>query len=474
MEHLVNKLKFDVVCPDEEMAFGIRQNFAQTFQLQIAEVIEKVGNKYTSLNEYIRIDKLEVDMGALSQYNLDHDFEKLFFYQFEKEIKQKLSALHPEERKLSTQRSAVELVTYFLKNGLLPWWADEATTDFNEICEQVFSHSPEQLKKYLLAEKTNKNLWLRISFQLNKKLKQIIVDQLYPLSEAVVIMNEMAEKLISEIKLTNDVLSETIAIQLEAQVAQINDIVIANAPGLFTIAGNTVEIKNVFINELKHIFSLLPVQMELINLALSKVQNDFKKTPVIISGDKKKSTSFQQEEAQPEKTNDDDPGIEKIVVRHAGIILIAPFFKPFFTKLGLLKENKWVSGEAQVKAVYLLKYLSNGLQPVFEYELVLEKLLCGIPLSQPLPASPELAVEDTEEATSLLLSVIEHWKILKNTSIEGLRESFLKRDGIITAKEHHWLLQIERKTMDVLLDSIPWGIATISLAWNDYIIYTEW
>ena len=152
MEHLVNKLKFDVVCPDEEMAFGIRQNFAQTFQLQIAEVIEKVGDKYTSLNEYIRIDKLEVDMGALSQYNLAHDFEKLFFYQFEKEIKQKLSALHPEERKLSTQRSAVELVTYFLKNGLLPWWADEATTDFNEICEQVFSHSPEQLKKYLLAD----------------------------------------------------------------------------------------------------------------------------------------------------------------------------------------------------------------------------------------------------------------------------------------------------------------------------------
>jgi hypothetical protein len=74
----------------------------------------------------------------------------------------------------------------------------------------------------------------------------------------------------------------------------------------------------------------------------------------------------------------------------------------------------------------------------------------------------------------LLQSVLEHWKALRNTSLTGLRETFFKRDGLITRKENDWLLQVERKTLDVLLDSMPWGYSAVSLPWNDYIIYTEW
>ena len=70
--------------------------------------------------------------------------------------------------------------------------------------------------------------------------------------------------------------------------------------------------------------------------------------------------------------------------------------------------------------------------------------------------------------------MITHWSALKNTSIDGLREGFLKRDGLITKKENGWLLQVERKTMDVLLENIPWGYSTISLMWNDYLLTVEW
>jgi len=93
---------------------------------------------------------------------------------------------------------------------------------------------------------------------------------------------------------------------------------------------------------------------------------------------------------------------------------------------------------------------------------------------EPIDSEIVLTQKEMDEADLLLQSVIEHWKALKNTSITGLRESFLKRDGIITPKENGWLLQIERKTLDVLLDKIPWGFSTISLPWNRYIIFTEW
>ena len=74
----------------------------------------------------------------------------------------------------------------------------------------------------------------------------------------------------------------------------------------------------------------------------------------------------------------------------------------------------------------------------------------------------------------MLQAVITHWKILKHTSISGLRESFLKRDGILRKKETGWLLQVERKTLDVLLDSIPWGFSTVLLPWNPQPLFVEW
>jgi hypothetical protein len=121
-----------------------------------------------------------------------------------------------------------------------------------------------------------------------------------------------------------------------------------------------------------------------------------------------------------------------------------------------------------------LKYLSVGTKQYYEYQLVLEKLICGIPLNQPLETIPVLEQKEMDEAESLLQSAIEHWKKLGNTSVNGLRESFLKRDGIISPKENNWLMRVERKTLDVLVDSIPWGFSTVSLPWNRYIIFTEW
>jgi hypothetical protein len=86
----------------------------------------------------------------------------------------------------------------------------------------------------------------------------------------------------------------------------------------------------------------------------------------------------------------------------------------------------------------------------------------------------ELSEYETNEALVLLNAVIEHWKALRNTTPNGLRENFFKRDGILMKKEEGWLLQVERKTQDVLLDNIPWGYSTLILPWNPYLIHVEW
>ena len=58
-------------------------------------------------------------------------------------------------------------------------------------------------------------------------------------------------------------------------------------------------------------------------------------------------------EAAAGKSQEDEP--EKLFIKTAGIVLLAPFFLPFFTELGLLQANQWINKAASYRAVHLLK-----------------------------------------------------------------------------------------------------------------------
>jgi len=118
--------------------------------------------------------------------------------------------------------------------------------------------------------------------------------------------------------------------------------------------------------------------------------------------------------------------------------------------------------------------LATGQQNSPEYSLVFEKILCGLDINVPLEKEAPLSELEKEESEELLKSIISNWTRIKNTSVNGLRETFLKRDGILTKRENGWLLQVERRTPDVLLDAIPWSFSTLHFSWANYIIVTEW
>ncbi|NEO28529.1 MAG: hypothetical protein F6K03_17040, partial [Kamptonema sp. SIO4C4] len=78
------------------------------------------------------------------------------------------------------------------------------------------------------------------------------------------------------------------------------------------------------------------------------------------------------------------------------------------------------------------------------------------------------------ECEQLLSAVIHNWSSLKNTSIAGFRKAFLQREGVLKPWYGSWLLQVERKSYDVLLARIPWGIQTIKLPWMNAVLSVEW
>lgn len=165
---------------------------------------------------------------------------------------------------------------------------------------------------------------------------------------------------------------------------------------------------------------------------------------------------------------------DKIHVQNAGVILMHPFLAVFFNRLQMTEKGKWVSEEAQLRAVHLLHHLADGKWEHEEPLLPLSKLLCGLKQEQPVPLQIEAAEEETAMIESLFAGVFQQWEKMKNSSVDGFRQSFLQRNGILCYKGDHWSLRVEQKGYDLLLQTLPWGISTIRLPWMGEMLYVEW
>ena len=109
-----------------------------------------------------------------------------------------------------------------------------------------------------------------------------------------------------------------------------------------------------------------------------------------------------------------------------------------------------------------------------EFLLVLNKILCGIKTGVPILPSIDISEQEIELSESLLTGVIGNWPALKNSTISGLRESFLQRDAHLQLKNDAWQLLVEAKPFDMLLDEIPWNYKTIKLPWMKNLISVDW
>jgi hypothetical protein len=187
-------------------------------------------------------------------------------------------------------------------------------------------------------------------------------------------------------------------------------------------------------------------------------------TKNIVSGQPAPNTSESASEHPDERRG--------LYVENAGLVLLHPFLPQFFRALQIAGEYELLRpGEA----LRLLHFLATGSEDAPEYDLVLPKILCGLSPASLAGESAPLSGEEREESSALLSAVIHHWDALKNTGIDALRESFLKRNGKLTRwHDGGWLLQVESNSFDILLDQLPWGFSMIRLPWMAQMLHVEW
>jgi hypothetical protein len=168
------------------------------------------------------------------------------------------------------------------------------------------------------------------------------------------------------------------------------------------------------------------------------------------------------------------PGPDTIYVNNAGLVLLFPFLTTAFQRLGWVHAGQFISQDAQVRAVHFLQYTVNGKEAHPEHELALNKVLCNLPLEEPVPAELTLKDEEKQLSHELLKVVLQQWERMSNSSIEGFQAAFLSRQGALWETEEAWYLRVEQRGYDVILQTLPWGLGMARTSWMNKTLYTEW
>ncbi len=168
---------------------------------------------------------------------------------------------------------------------------------------------------------------------------------------------------------------------------------------------------------------------------------------------------------------------ELLMVGNAGLVLTGPFLPRLWRRLGLLdaEGQAFAAPAAARRAALLLQLLASGADgDCPEHLLPLCKLLCGLPLAEPLPRRLDADSQEREAIEGLLQALIRHWAALGRTSVPGFRSSFLMRQGALRQRDEDWQLQVQSRSYDLLLDRLPWAYKTLKLPWMGEVLHVEW
>jgi hypothetical protein len=488
--HIIAKQTLDVdMFATESEAWALQQALPQLLAGEVSIAIEKVLNRYSKLGEHIKLDYLEINLGELSLVGLEHDLAQQVEYCLERALREKISSLATSNMISSEyqnealgmtvqtqQQSLFAAFIYFLSTGRLPWSFKLAE---NKSLEQMLLEAgqtflPNQnIHVEIKALLNNESVCQRLIYQFSNTFLLRLLVVLLPNSELIIIkvyalLQQLQIATPDKMKLSRHFWLIVLRAVPSREVLTFETLLQAIAAQLITndhfrsLSKHTIDLMTVVFNQ--YDIALKPFEPVTINTEVKSESTATANPKTLMEYSLAKSLEKMDEQSQ--EVN------EAIYIDVAGLVLLHPFLPQFFKTLNIIVDDEIVQ---PARAVCLLHYLCTGQTNPAEHALVLAKIVCGIALSYPVAMDFEPTTEEVNQTESLLNAVISHWHVLQSTSIDGLRGTFLIRNGKLTLKQDSsWQLKVESKGFDILMDSLPWSISMIQLPWMRHMLFVEW
>lgn len=515
--HLIHTQIIEAEFRDKHSALEGQKLLQERYNSVLIPVLEQVLDEYDPISKSLRIDKLELDLGRLPA-DLPKDLirdrlrdaleDQLRKFYVEQGFHFSPSSKTPHTKSSNSTSEAInstnwELLEYFLNFGRFPWWA--STTDSSSVSKllnSVFTNQKSLLHSWLDKKVLTYTMARRMATILSEKQFESIIRPIFPASFQQVGNLEIILKQLTLLGKTelHYRLNSLVLYSLFGKNSEFSTYLERGLNLIFTPDPKLAHEASLFICELAFILNQdrlengKSLQMDPKNLTIlrkdpklaSALQgNEFWKAIVKeLQGLKDPNLSTFPELVKKlehnERTEQNDllnkaPELdETIIVTNAGLVLTAAFLPRFFENLGLVKSGKFISDQAQSKAVFLLQAMLGSDDTFDESDLTLNKLLCGLLPAAALEPIPKISKSKRQEIDLLLESMSTQWTALKSSSGKMIAEGFFRREGSLRKVSNGYQLQIQRLPFDLLLDRLPWTIGMIKLPWMDELLMVEW
>ena len=170
----------------------------------------------------------------------------------------------------------------------------------------------------------------------------------------------------------------------------------------------------------------------------------------------------------------------------AGLVLFHPYLPVLFDRLGVAAETRARTGGRPVPSIVqdhlprahaalaALAARPTPEAPDLRPLCALEKTLLGLDPGAPSPSEAALSDAEIEMIEALLRAVVVNWTKLGQTSPDGLRATFVRRDGLLRRGDAGPVLTVAPGPFDVLLDGLPWPLSLIRLPWMEKPLTVRW
>ena len=499
MQHIVKKQVIDLCMEMHPDIFKTQQRVSTQFYELVVPLMEMAFNRVSKEEEVISIDQVEIDLGHLTPECVEQGqwIEAVYSKLIEKMewlIAQGLATKSP----LSKPRAynIFQQWFFYMRNGYLPWNALEINESWYENVLQTLASdydAVEFLRKEILE---NSRVLRRIILQHSEKFLVALTEILTAESQATI------PGAISEIQAIVKISGSSIFLPEDSPPVMTGEnnlsshlwqmiLTLVARPELHWSSGKIVHtiLESWIRNEssLRKIRDGLPGMLSFTETFLQEIEIKLKASPAAVYPEPEITAENLLERITDKPSAKEDPhsgedqsGFNKtldeegIFLSNAGLVLLHPFLSSFFNRLGLLEDGRFIDPASQHKALHLLHYLATGKKEAAEFELQMAKILCAFPSSGVTEMSVELNAAEIGEAGDLLSACIQQWEVLKNTSPTGLQESFLQRNGKLFSKNGRVQLEVEKKSIDVLLDYLPWNLSLIRLPWMREVLNVNW
>ena len=510
MRHVIKKQCFDLTLYEKEEAFRIQQLVSEHYYREIVHLIEKVFDNFSTPHHVIRIEKLEIDLGLISEKDIEKGrWKEMILKKMEEELallRQRVFS-DPERYVHPSSLSVAEQWMYYMEFGFLRWDQGRPQQSWQMKAIETFATDSIAVEKL-------RSLMHRSSRAVERMIAQHEVKFLVILAEVLSArtQKQLAAVVTELTKILEAVRQkEQLSFSIPPERRSIRKYLWENIFRCLSGSGTRMTTEEITFHLMKYIFNEIKIRdtipskyfsgNKISALVLRRLRSEQQAKQEDGKSSKK---SFDDEARKKHQKSDlierveDDEGItakkmrasdvleqrapdevheaesDGVFVSDCGLLLLHPFLNVFFRRLELLEGPAFRDLHAHQKALSLLYYLATGKTGPEEYQLVVPKILCGYPLQQPVESDIAISDAEKEEGDALLHSVIGHWDILRDTSPDGLRESFLQREGKLFTDQDCFCFRVESRGIDILLDHLPWNISVIQLPWRKELIKVDW